>query len=151
VLLLRGPQTPGELKQRSERMAPMPTLADVERVLGELIARGYVVQLERRPGQKEERYDQLLGGAAAGSAAPPLVAPDGPAAPAAPDAPPLAALAPPAAQQDGPVAASVTPAPPAPMAPAPPPAVDLTALETRVAALESELAQLREQLADLLT
>ncbi len=66
VLLLRGPQTPGELKQRSERMAPMPTLPDVERVLGELIARGYVVQLERRPGQKEERYAQLLGGAAGG-------------------------------------------------------------------------------------
>src|SRR5450755_1691234 len=36
VLLLRGPQTPGELKQRTERMAPMPTLVDVERVLGEL-------------------------------------------------------------------------------------------------------------------
>ena len=67
VLLLRGPQTPGELKQRSERMAPMPTLADVERVLGELIARDHVVRLERRPGQKEERYAQLLGGAAAGA------------------------------------------------------------------------------------
>jgi uncharacterized protein YceH (UPF0502 family) len=123
VLLLRGPQTPGELKQRSERTAPM-RLADVERVLSELIARGYVVQLERRPGQKEERYAQLLGGAAAGGSVIP--------------APPPA-----------PVAAS--PAPPAPAAPAPPPAVDATALEARVAALETELAQLREQLADLLS
>jgi uncharacterized protein len=64
VLLLRGPQTPGELKSRSERMAPLATLADVERVVGTLIERGYARRLERRPGQKEDRFEQLLGGAA---------------------------------------------------------------------------------------
>ena len=69
VLLLRGPQTPGELKGRSERMARLETLADVEGVLSTLIDRGLVRRLERRPGQKEERFEQLLGRAADTSAA----------------------------------------------------------------------------------
>lgn len=64
VLLLRGPQTPGELKSRSERMAPVGSLADVERVMDTLIERGYARRLGRRPGQKEDRFEQLLGGAA---------------------------------------------------------------------------------------
>src|SRR5512142_1272354 len=55
VLLLRGPQTPGELKGRSERMAPLETLEDVDRVLASLIERGYARRIERRPGQKEDR------------------------------------------------------------------------------------------------
>ncbi|MDQ6728861.1 MAG: YceH family protein [Actinomycetota bacterium] len=61
VLLLRGPQTPGELKSRSERLSPT-TLPEVEQRLGELIGRGYVRRLGRRPGQKEDRFEQLLGG-----------------------------------------------------------------------------------------
>ena len=61
VLLLRGPQTPGELKARSERMAPVQSLAEVERVLAELDERGYARRLGRRPGQKEDRFAQLLG------------------------------------------------------------------------------------------
>jgi uncharacterized protein len=64
VLLLRGPQTPGELKGRSERMAPLASLAEVERVLGVLAEREYAVRMQRRPGQKEDRFQQLLGGAA---------------------------------------------------------------------------------------
>lgn len=63
VLLLRGAQTPGELKGRSERMAAWESLAAVERVLGELIEHGYARRLERRPGQKEERFVQTLGDA----------------------------------------------------------------------------------------
>ena len=62
VLLLRGPQTPGELKMRSDRMAHFETLADVERVLGELGGKGFAQRLGRRPGQKEDRFRQLLGG-----------------------------------------------------------------------------------------
>jgi uncharacterized protein len=62
VLLLRGPQTPGELKGRSERMAPLATLEEVERVLSELGEHGYVRRLPRRPGQKEDRFEQILGG-----------------------------------------------------------------------------------------
>ena len=63
VLLLRGPQTPGELKGRSERMVHFESTAAVEQVLTELGERGYVLRLERQPGQKEERFMQLLGGA----------------------------------------------------------------------------------------
>jgi uncharacterized protein YceH (UPF0502 family) len=60
VLLLRGPQTPGELKTRTGRMAQLSTLDDVERVLRQLIDRRYAVRLERRRGQKEERFAHLL-------------------------------------------------------------------------------------------
>jgi uncharacterized protein len=60
VLMLRGPQTPGELKQRTERMYSFADLAAVNGTLGQLIERGLVARLERRPGQKEERYTQLL-------------------------------------------------------------------------------------------
>jgi uncharacterized protein YceH (UPF0502 family) len=62
VLMLRGPQTPGELKQRSERMHAFPDLAAVEAALERLIERELAARLTRRPGQKEERYAQLLGG-----------------------------------------------------------------------------------------
>jgi uncharacterized protein YceH (UPF0502 family) len=60
VLMLRGPQTPGELKQRSERMHSFGGLADVHDTLARLIERELVARLERRPGHKEERYTQLL-------------------------------------------------------------------------------------------
>ena len=62
VLMLRGPQTPGELKQRTERLHPFAGLAEVEETLARLGERDLVVRLARRPGQKEERYAQLLGG-----------------------------------------------------------------------------------------
>ncbi|MDW5596331.1 YceH family protein, partial [Conexibacter stalactiti] len=62
VLMLRGPQTPGELKQRVERMQHFDDLTAVHATLDALIAAGRVARLERRPGQKEERYQQLLGG-----------------------------------------------------------------------------------------
>lgn len=61
VLMLRGSQTPGELKQRSERLHPFAGLEQVHETLTALIGRGLVRRLERRPGQKEERYEQLLG------------------------------------------------------------------------------------------
>src|ERR671933_932455 len=62
VLMLRGTQTPGELKQRTERLHRFASLEDVERTLDELIERELVERLPRRPGQKEERYRQLIGG-----------------------------------------------------------------------------------------
>jgi uncharacterized protein len=62
VLMLRGAQTPGELKQRTERLHGFDSLVDVEATLQELIGRELVVRLSRRAGQKEERYAQLLGG-----------------------------------------------------------------------------------------
>ncbi len=69
VLMLRGAQTPGELKQRSERLHHFDDLAAVQATLERLIARGHVAQLPRQPGQKEERYLQLLGGDTAEAAA----------------------------------------------------------------------------------
>lgn len=61
VLMLRGPQTPGELKQRGERIHAFEGLDEVHSTLAGLIERDLVAQLQRRPGQKEERYAQLLG------------------------------------------------------------------------------------------
>jgi uncharacterized protein YceH (UPF0502 family) len=61
VLMLRGEQTPGELKQRSERLHGFADLAAVQIALDGLVERGYVARHERRPGQKELRYQQLLG------------------------------------------------------------------------------------------
>jgi len=61
VLLLRGSQTPGELKGRTERMAAIVSLDGVERILGSLAERGFVRRIDRRPGQKEDRYVQQLG------------------------------------------------------------------------------------------
>jgi uncharacterized protein len=61
VLMLRGPQTPGELKQRTDRLHHFESPADVEAELDGLIGRELVARLARRPGQKEQRYTQLLG------------------------------------------------------------------------------------------
>jgi uncharacterized protein YceH (UPF0502 family) len=61
VLMLRGAQTPGELKQRGERIHAFADLAEVHTTLSGLIERELVARLERRPGQKEERYAHLLG------------------------------------------------------------------------------------------
>jgi uncharacterized protein YceH (UPF0502 family) len=60
VLMLRGDQTPGELKQRTERMQPFSGLDELQEVLTGLIDRGLVAQLARRPGQKEERFRHRL-------------------------------------------------------------------------------------------
>jgi uncharacterized protein len=68
VLMLRGPQTPGELKARTERMHPFASLAELHETLDGLIQRELVARLPRRPGQKEERYAQLLGGEEADAA-----------------------------------------------------------------------------------
>jgi uncharacterized protein YceH (UPF0502 family) len=62
VLMLRGPQTPGELKTRSERLHRFPGMDELGVTLERLIERELVARLERRPGQREERYMQLLGG-----------------------------------------------------------------------------------------
>lgn len=64
LLLLRGPQTPGELNTNSGRLYEFETLEEVQEVLEKLSAgeMPYVVQLPRRPGQKEVRYMHLLGG-----------------------------------------------------------------------------------------
>src|SRR5437763_11604166 len=62
VLMLRGPQTVGELKQRSERLHRFGSTAEVAQTLEGLAGRELAVQLDRRPGQKEERWAHRLGG-----------------------------------------------------------------------------------------
>jgi uncharacterized protein YceH (UPF0502 family) len=124
VLLLRGPQTPGELKGRTERMHQFTSLEEIDATLSQLIDRGYARRIDRRPGQKEDRFMQLLGGDGGGEGAAPAPAPAPPAASA--DSAPPPAYAPPTPPAD------------------PQPADD--SLEQRVAALEDEVGLLRAEL-----
>jgi uncharacterized protein YceH (UPF0502 family) len=121
VLMLRGSQTPGELKQRAERMHAFAELADVQATLERLIDRELVARHERRPGQKEERYAQLLRSDEAETEHL-----------AAPAAPPSMSTAPGAPVAAAPIGTSAAPAPNA-----------LEDLERRVARLEREMAELR--------
>jgi uncharacterized protein len=75
VLMLRGPQTIGELKTRAERLHRFESTAEVDEVLRGLAQRELVAQLDRRPGQKEERWMQLLGGEVETPAYPAAVTP----------------------------------------------------------------------------
>jgi uncharacterized protein len=77
VLMLRGSQTPGELLARTERLFHFDGADALHAVLDQLSERELVVRLERRPGQREERYAHLLG-----DEAPEDVATDPPLAPA---------------------------------------------------------------------
>jgi uncharacterized protein YceH (UPF0502 family) len=61
VMMLRGPQTPGELKQRTPRLHTFVGHDEIEHVLDRLIERELVSRPPRRPGQKEQRYEHLLG------------------------------------------------------------------------------------------
>jgi hypothetical protein len=70
VLMLRGPQTPGELKQRVERLYPYSSLEDVQRALDALAEHELVQRLPRRPGQAQDRWRQLLGGEGAAPSEP---------------------------------------------------------------------------------
>jgi uncharacterized protein YceH (UPF0502 family) len=66
-LLLRGPQTPGELRSRASRLAELPDIGDVETALEELMTRPdgpFVARLPREPGRRESRYMQLFTGEA---------------------------------------------------------------------------------------
>ena len=74
VLMLRGPQTPGELKQRTERLHRFDDLGAVISTLDRLVTRELVDRLDRRPGQKEERYRHLLGGEDPAPSQPPTLA-----------------------------------------------------------------------------
>ncbi len=122
VLLLRGPQTLGELRGRTERMASFPQLSDVEAALRTL-AEGeepLARLLPQRPGQKERRYVQLLSGE-----------------PVEPSPEELAS----AASRERPRATSTEPPPDH--------APRLEALEQEVADLRAQLGTLRESLDEL--
>ncbi len=130
VLMLRGPQTPGELKQRGQRLHDFADLAGVHETLERLVERGQVARHAKRPGQKEERFEQLLGGGGSESreTPPAAIAPD--AAESSPTE---------AGRED--VTSSVEPALK--------PAEDrLTRLEREVSELRTEFAALRAALGD---
>jgi uncharacterized protein len=148
VLALRGPQTVGELRTRTERMHNFGSLAEVEKALEGLAERDepLVVRLERQPGQKEARYGQLLGG-------PVDAAYTTPAAPGSGEAPTPGAPANLAdasagwAEEDRPARAAAAGSSTAPIAPVGPDR--LAALEARLAAVEADLAILQTEHAEL--
>jgi uncharacterized protein len=128
VLMLRGPQTPGELRQRTERLHRFATPEDLDETLEELTRRDLVVRLERRPGQKEARHAHLLGGDVEDVAPP---------APAAPQPPPAVTPSAPAAERPAPAPAQQASAAPDP------------ARDARLTRLEAEVAELRAQVAEI--
>jgi uncharacterized protein len=129
VLLLRGPQTVGELRSRTSRLFEFRDLPHVEVTVQSLatLSTPLATQLPRQPGQKETRYAHLLAGP-----------PDAPAAQATPHAPSQAWTAA-TATADTPAASATDPAGGA----APPDR--MAALEAEVGGLRSELAELRQQ------
>ncbi|MCP3960024.1 MAG: DUF480 domain-containing protein [bacterium] len=121
ILMLRGPQTPGELKTRCERMHHFETKEDVEELLTQL-AEGFdalVRELPRRTGQRDNRWTHLV------------------------------AIEQPDAEQDESSPAVATAAQPAPApapAPEPPPMPEGPTPVERLGKLEAEVAELREEL-----
>jgi uncharacterized protein YceH (UPF0502 family) len=92
VMLLRGPQTPGELLQRTERLFHFPDSAALNAVVDRLMERELVARYDRRPGQREDRYGHLLGGDAPAPTVDAEPRPAAPTVPAARDDDRLAAL-----------------------------------------------------------
>jgi hypothetical protein len=129
VLMLRGPQTPGELKTRTERLHSFGDMGELGETLERLIARDLVLRLDRRPGQREERYQHQLAEEAEEGGPPPAVAPE--AAPAASPSAAPAAAAPDAAPSAATVAADYE---------------RIQRIERQLAELRSEIRALREEL-----
>lgn len=62
ILLLRGPQTAGEIRSRTDRLYAFPNLDEVQKVITNLEDMKLVSKLPRQPGRKESRYTHLLSG-----------------------------------------------------------------------------------------
>ncbi|HVY81077.1 MAG TPA: DUF480 domain-containing protein [Steroidobacteraceae bacterium] len=129
-LLLRGPQTPGELRSRASRMAPFADMSEVESTLEALRTRDdgpFVARLAREPGRRESRYAHLFSGAIPDSPEKPLAVASNPVTPRGSASAPLS--------QDAPVALSGLQAPSTDAA--------------RIDRLEDEVKRLRAELDDL--
>ena len=61
ILMLRGPQTAGEIRGRTERLYPFENLENVNNTLENLISRDHVMRMVRQPGRKEVRYCHMMG------------------------------------------------------------------------------------------
>jgi hypothetical protein len=129
LLMLRGPQTLGELKSRSERLHSFADLEEVEATLQEMAGRfdALVEELPRQPGQREARWQHLTLAEEYAEMAPVLAAPSPPPPPSAPPAP----STPGAMERLGALETLVT------------------ELRDQVGTLESELLALRRRLGDL--
>jgi len=121
LLMLRGPQTASELRARSERLHPFADQDDVDDALHRLARRDepLVARLERQPGQKENRWSQLLGGELPGAEAPSLA---------------VAAMSPTGAPTAAPASSIAVPT-----------SERLAVLESAMAELRDELTQLRAE------
>ena len=142
-LLLRGPQTPGELRGRVSRMSAIASLGELDGLLNGLISRQMVIQLSPLPGSRAVRFMQLI----APELHDPGSAPSGPAPAATAQASPAPADA--TASGGAPHhGATQTPAQAMtqPLAAVPAPGGDLT---VRVAALEDQVAELTSVVAQL--
>jgi len=115
-LLLRGAQSAGELRQRAERMSPLPSLAALDAVLAPMMESGLVVRRAPEPGSRAALFAQTLAQDAGGTAAPP---------------PAPSSSAPDHAAVGGSSAAGASTS---------------QGLAARVAALEAQVAELRSQL-----
>ena len=62
ILLLRGPQTAGEIRSRTERLYPFPSLDEIQETISSLEDMELVEKMARQPGRKESRYAHLLSG-----------------------------------------------------------------------------------------
>jgi hypothetical protein len=62
ILLLRGPQTAGEIRSRTDRLYAFPNLEEIQKVISNLEDMELVSKLPRQPGRKESRYSHLLSG-----------------------------------------------------------------------------------------
>jgi hypothetical protein len=130
-LLLRGPQTPGELRPRAARMAPFTDTEQVEATLETLRTREdgpFVVRLPRQPGRRDSEYAHLFSGPVAAADSPPASA-------TYPATSPTAAADPAGAASPGAASAGRIPG-------------DGTA-DARIARLEYEVRQLRDELNSL--
>jgi acyl-CoA reductase-like NAD-dependent aldehyde dehydrogenase/uncharacterized protein YceH (UPF0502 family) len=142
ILLLRGPQTVGELKTRSARLHPFASLGEIETVLTGLAAseRGLVVNLPRRPGQKESRWAELLTSSDADAAAVRAMAADAARTPVSAPAAPRSAPA--SRPQFSPVrtgSISSEPLPPRAFTPSPPSAHPIPVRNPATGALIREI------------
>lgn len=88
VLMLRGPQTSAELRARAERLHAFASVAAVDEVLARLADRGLARLNERRPGEREARWQQLVSPDSGGAAAAPVATPAYEAGPPVSSAPP---------------------------------------------------------------
>jgi uncharacterized protein YceH (UPF0502 family) len=122
VLMLRGPQTAGELKTRADRLHSFADMSALAGTLNRLIERDMVARLDRRPGQREERYQHRLSEGAEESAPP-----------GADPGPPVA--------DPGPVAVEESA-----RAPAAAPADTVAADDERIQRIERQLAELRAEI-----